>query len=222
MEEILLAQIPQHIVIFIDEIDAIRHLTQDFFVLIRNCYNHRAEKPAYHRLTFAILGVASPSDLIADKKITPFNIGHAIELTGFQLHEAMPLMPGLAAKTRHPQTVLQMILDWTGGQAFLTQKICKFIREGKASIPEGQEASWLEQLIQTKIIEHWESQDEPIHLRYIRDRILQEGGQHTGQLLGLYQQVLQQEKFLADESREQQLELRLTGLVVKRKNNLLV
>lgn len=156
LEEILLAQIPQNIVIFIDEIDAIRHFpfSQDFFVLIRTCYNQRAEKPAYNRLTFAILGVASPSDLVEDKKLTPFNIGRAIELTGFRLEEAKPLMPGLATKTNCPETVLQMILDWTGGQPFLTQKLCQFIKASEQSIPDGQEAAWLEQLVYKKIIKH--------------------------------------------------------------------
>jgi len=221
IEEVLLARISQPIVIFIDESDAIRQFGQDFFVLIRSCYNKRSEKSAYQRLTFAILGVASPGDLIADKKLTPFNIGRAIELSGFQLGEAKRLAEGLAAKTRHPESLLQLVLDWTGGQPFLTQKVCKLISEVDAPIPEGQEAAWLEQLITTKIVEHWESQDEPMHLRNIRDRIFQQGGQYAGQLLGVYQQILQKEKMSADNSYEQ-LELRLSGLVVQYKSNLLV
>jgi hypothetical protein len=35
-------------------------------------------------LTFALLGVATPSDLIEDKRRTPFNIGRAIQLNGFK------------------------------------------------------------------------------------------------------------------------------------------
>ena len=55
----------------------------DFFALIRFCYNQRAINPEYNRISFAIFGVATPSDLIADKNRTPFNIGQAIDLRGF-------------------------------------------------------------------------------------------------------------------------------------------
>jgi hypothetical protein len=78
IEQILLVQLTQNLVIFIDEIDSVLGLKEpldDFFALIRACYNKRAQKPEYNRLTFALLGVATPSDLIRDKKRTPFNIG---------------------------------------------------------------------------------------------------------------------------------------------------
>jgi hypothetical protein len=223
IEEILFTRISKNIVIFIDESEGIHHFHfgQYFFVLIRYYYNQRSDNPAYKRLTFAILGVASPSDLIANKKLTPFNIGRAIDLSEFQLDEAMPLAEGLAAKTSHPETLLQIVLGWTGGQPFLTQKLCKLISDSDAPLPEGQETTWIEQLVKTKIVAHWESQDEQMHLINIRNRILHEGGQKTGRLLGMYQQVLQQGEILADDSREQ-LDLRLSGLVVRRKNKLFV
>lgn len=86
IEEVLLVEISQSIVIFVDEIDSILSLnfsSDDFFALIRDCYNQRADKPEYKRLTFTLLGVATPSDLIKDKSRTPFNVGRAIELKGF-------------------------------------------------------------------------------------------------------------------------------------------
>ncbi|WP_442923028.1 AAA-like domain-containing protein [Microcoleus sp. A006_D1] len=90
IEEVLLEEIEQNIVIFVDEIDTVLSLSfslHDFFALIRFFYNRRVDEPKYQRLTFALLGVATPSDLIADKTQTPFNIGRAIALNGFQLHE---------------------------------------------------------------------------------------------------------------------------------------
>jgi hypothetical protein len=100
IEEGLLAEISQNIVIFIDEIDSVLKLDfkDDFFALIRSCYNQRAENSEYRRLTFALLGVATPSDLIQDKSRTPFNVGRAIALQGFQLHEVQPLAQGLEGK----------------------------------------------------------------------------------------------------------------------------
>ena len=75
IEEILLVEIEQNIVIFVDEIDSVLSLSfslDDFFALIRFFYNRRVDEPKYQRLTFALLGVATPSDLIADKTQTPF------------------------------------------------------------------------------------------------------------------------------------------------------
>jgi hypothetical protein len=58
-------------------------------------------------------------------------------------------------------------------------------------------------------------------LKTIRDRLLRMTGQRTGRLLGLYQQIMQQGEIAADDSPEQ-VELRLTGLVVKRQGKLRV
>jgi WD40 repeat protein len=192
IEEVLLELIPQTIVIFVDEIDSILSLnfnSDDFFAVIRDCYNQRADHPDYRRLTFALIGVATPSDLIADKRRTPFNIGRAIAMTGFQLHEAQPLAVGLVQKSSNPQAVLKAVLDWTGGQPFLTQKVCQLIRNAEGEIEEGNEREWVEELVRSRIISHWESTDEPEHLKTIRDRILTRE-QRAGRLLGLYQQIL--------------------------------
>ncbi len=239
IEEVLLELIPQNIVIFIDEIDNILSLNfnmDDFLALIRECYNKRADKPNYQRLAFALLGVATPSDLIQDKQRTPFNIGRAIEMTGFQLQEAQPLTLGLEKKNNNPQRVLQAVLDWTGGQPFLTQKVCQLILCAESPILEGSEAEWVEQLVRSRIIENWECQDEPQHLRTIRDRIL--CSQRKNQLLGLYRQILTPpipplvSRSFSEEgaggggveatNQPEQMELRLTGLVVKQQGKLRV
>ncbi|MBD2385949.1 AAA-like domain-containing protein [Cylindrospermum sp. FACHB-282] len=236
IEEVLLEEIEQKVVIFVDEID--RVLSQsfsvdDFFALIRFFYNRRVDEPKYQRLTFALLGVATPSDLIADKTQTPFNIGRAIALQGFQIHEVQPLTDGLTGKVSNPQEAIAQILDWTGGQPFLTQKLCKLMIEESAS---GNSPS-VEQVVKSRIIENWESQDEPEHLRTIRDRILR-NQQKAGQLLGLYQQILQSPSYqrrenlnppfkrevggISADGSPEQTELRLSGLVVQHQGKLKV
>jgi signal transduction histidine kinase len=72
--------------------------------------------------------------------------------------------------------------------------------------------------VRSHIIENWETQDNPEHLRTIRDRVLC-SEQHTGRLLGLYQQILRQVEVEGDNSIEQK-ELRLSGLVVKQQSRL--
>ncbi|KAB8315748.1 response regulator [Tolypothrix campylonemoides VB511288] len=232
LEEVLLRYIPQQIVIFIDEIDSLLNINfkDDFFASIRAVYNSRTEKPEYNRLTFALLGVAAPSDLISDKTRTPFNIGRAIELTGLELDKVMPLAQGLAGKVSNPQAVLKEVLHWTGGQPFLTQKLCQLLLLNCQKFPDNPtskiqsskspEKRWVASVVQRQIIQNWESQDEPEHLRTIRDRILS-NEQRAGRLLGLYQEILEKGEVTRNDSQEQ-IELRLSGLVVKQQGSLKV
>ncbi|MEG4074295.1 AAA-like domain-containing protein [Microcoleus sp. Pol14C2] len=231
VEEILLKTFATNqIFIFVDEIDSILSLdfpVDDFFALIRYCYNQRAINPDYNRITFAIFGVATPSDLIADKNRTPFNIGQAIDLSGFSLEEAQPLAKGLENVIANPQAVLKEILAWTEGQPFLTQKICELVvRIAGAShsrdlkIPPGTEEFFVESVVTENIINNWESQDEPEHLKTIRDRILR-NEQRMGRWLGIYQKIWQGVPVPTDDSREQ-IELLLSGLVEKRQGLLKV
>ncbi|WP_341737380.1 AAA-like domain-containing protein [Microcoleus sp. CAWBG640] len=273
IETVLLANIASNIVIFIDEIDSILALdfsADDFLALIRSCYNKRANNSEFDRLTWALLGVASPTDLCRDKNVsnnTPFNIGKAIELTGFDETEAQPLAAGLAEITDSSQEVLREVLYWTGGQPFLTQKLCKLLfenshligdlpppappyqggekeqvnnfiqteKEQLKNLPQiekeqvnnfiqGQKQQlnnpkeWVEKVVRLKIVDNWESQDVPEHLSTIRDRLFKEN-QRIVRRLGLYQHILLQVEVIPDSTAEQ-MELRLTGLIVKIGNKL--
>ncbi|MEA5621821.1 CHASE2 domain-containing protein [Nostoc sp. UHCC 0251] len=220
IEEVLLVEVKENIVIFIDEID--RVLSQnfsldDFFALIRFFFQQREVNYEYKRLTFALLGVANPNELIQNKTQTPFNIGKAIELEGFQPDEVQPLIDGLKQRVSNPEAVLMQILEWTGGQPFLTQKLCQFIVLESTA----QRFSSVEQVVRSHIVENWESQDEPEHLRTIRDRILYRNEKRTGRLLELYQQILRLGEISADGTPEQ-IELRLSGLVVEQQGKLKV
>lgn len=218
LEEVLLVHCSgEKIYIFIDEIDKVLSLNfslDDFFSVIRFFYNQRAENPKFERLVFSLFGVATPTDLIQDKTQTPFNIGYPIELTGFTSEEIEPLAPGLTPITDHPQAVLRSILYWTGGQPFLTQKVCDLLLTKSEIIPPEKEKDWVDKLVQKFIIENWESHDEPVHLKTIRERLFR-NEKRAGRLLGMYQQILQQGFLKSDESPEQ-TELRLSGLVLKR------
>lgn len=217
IEEILLVEIPQKIVIFVDEIDRVlsqNFLLDDFFGLIRFCEEQRACQAAYRRLTFALLGVATPSALVRDKTQTPFNFGKAIALDGFQVEDVQPLIQGLEGVVEHPQDCMTEILDWTQGQPFLSQKLCQLVT---STITQYQSVA---EVVQRRIIDDWESQDEPEHLRTIRDRLLR-NQELSVRLLGLYQIILQQGAIPFDGSLSQ-IELKLSGLVVERQGMLKV
>lgn len=213
IEEVLLVEVSERICIFIDEID--RVLSQsfsldDFFALIHSCYEKRQTNPDYHRLTFTLLGVAAPRDLIRDKTQSPFNMGKAINLQGFKLEEAKALRIGLAEKFSNSQEILAEILSWTRGQPFLTQKLCQLVLE------QVNEKLEIEKIIDKYIINDWETQDEPEHLRTIRDRLCLRDSSKTIRLLSLYQKILQK-KIITVTNTPEQIELRLSGLVVEKK-----
>ena len=221
IDRIFLEKITDNTIVFIDELDSILNLSfnaDDFLILLRTFYNRRADDSKFNRLTFVMLGVATPSQLIRDKNRTPFNIGRAIQLEGFKIHEAQPLLRGLADKVSSPQVVLKEVLYWTSGQPFLSQKICLLIRNTESAIPINGEAKWIENLVETNIIDNWETQDEPEHLRTIRDRLLNLESR-TISTLEQYRLIIEREQIPHLNSLEHS-ELLLSGLVVKREGML--
>ncbi|MFG3818212.1 WD40 domain-containing protein, partial [Limnothrix redekei] len=206
--QVVLGQISQPIAIFIDEIDSTLRLNfsiDPFFARIRSFYNQRSEQPAFQRLTFCLVGVAAPSQLIRDHTQTPFNIGEAIELSGLALAAALgPLgdrLPGTAAER---EQTLTEILDWTGGQPFLTQRLCALVRDKGGPVAT---------LVQREIVERWQFDDPQEHFKARRDRLLEANQANLGRRLGCYQRVLASADGLELDSSEEQLELRLVGLV---------
>lgn len=218
IEEVLLVEISQKVIIFIDEIDRVlsqNFVLDDFFALIHSCYQKRQTNAAYSRLTFALLGVAAPRDLIADKTQSPFDIGRAIDLQGFKLEEVSPLIKGLSEGVPHPERVMAEILFWTGGQPFLTQKLCQLVREKYREVENTNE------IVEQYVIDDWEVKDEPEHLKTIRDRIYYRNSKITIRLLALYREILHNKVVKIERSREQ-IELRLSGLVVAKEGKLTV
>jgi uncharacterized protein YkwD len=127
LRDVVLEEVEWPVVVFIDDVEATLGLDfrDDFFAAIRATYNARANDPIYNRLTFVLLGSATPLDLIQDRNRTPFNIGRRIGLREFTPSDVTPLCIGLDA--RHPEhagAIITRILYWTGGQPYLTHKLC--------------------------------------------------------------------------------------------------
>ncbi|NJM85404.1 MAG: hypothetical protein HC839_04435, partial [Leptolyngbyaceae cyanobacterium RM2_2_21] len=91
-------------------------------------------------------------------------------------------------------------------------------RHPTQAIAAGTEAAVVAAMVRSQLIQNWEEQDHPEHLRTICDRLLAPD-QRSGRRLGLYQQVLTQNSVSADSSDEQS-ELLLAGIVVKRQGRL--
>ncbi|MEM1173008.1 MAG: CHASE2 domain-containing protein [Cyanobacteria bacterium P01_H01_bin.35] len=224
IEEILFVNFPypQKIYIFLDEIDVLVKLPlemrNDFFAFIRSCYNRRAEdgKCDYHRLIFAFVGVATPDDLIRDSQRTPFNVGYPIELTELSFENGKEVLTKrLEGIVEEPEFVLKKVFDWTGGQPFLTQKLCQIIIDyAEDSEPD------VDELVEEHILTYWEEKDNPTHFKYMHDYLVNHV-EFAPQLLGLYQEILQKGEVKTDDS-SVQMALRLSGIVIKRQKKLFV
>lgn len=128
LREVVLEQHSGPLVIFIDEIDTTIKLDfkDDFFAALRAMYNARTVDPRYEHLSFVLLGVAAPNDLIHDRKRTPFNIGEEIALQELQPTDAAPLSDELERHAPgHGEHLFTHIYAWTSGHPYLTQKLCK-------------------------------------------------------------------------------------------------
>ena len=204
----------KNLVIFLDEIDSVRLIknfdTDDLFTYIRSCLNYRTTIDLFNRLTFCLIGVKTPNDFIQNKSITAYNIGKSIELKGFTVEEAEPLRIGLQLKfADKSQEILKTIIEkWTNGQPFLTQKMCTIALEHADSKDPD-----IDLLVNEYLIKDWASQDNPTHLAYIRDRILDDK-QEAVRFLTIYKEILQKGQIEANDSKEH-TELRLSGLVIR-------
>lgn len=208
LHDIVLAEISQPVVIFIDEIDTTLNLdfSDDFFAAIRSIYNARATDPNYRRLTFVLLGVALPADLVKDRHRTPFNIGLAIDLEDFRQRDAQHLQQGLkVVYGDRAGNIFGRIFYWTSGHPYLTQKLCAIIAT--------QYGRWTDKHIDL-LVERLFLADEArreTNLRFIRNSVITSPQQR--EIVQLYRQVYKNNQIAEDERSLEQNQLRLIGLV---------
>jgi hypothetical protein len=208
LTDIVLPNCEGPVVIFVDEIDSVRSLpfsTDEFFAGMRELYNRRSNEPQLNRLTFCLLGVASPSDLIRDTRTTPFNVGRRIELSDFSEREAAPLSLGLGCKPKLGLQLLHRILYWTGGHPYLTQRLCLAVAQSEAGSTRDVDRICDELFLSRR------ARERDDNLLFVRERMLR-SEVDTASLLTVYSKVRRQSKVLDDPSDPLVSVLRLSGI----------
>jgi WD40 repeat protein len=209
LRTVVLPRCPGPLVISIDEIDAVLSLpfpTDEFFAGIRECYNLRSTDPEMQRLTFCLLGVATPADLIRDTRTTPFNIGHRIVLHDFTAQEAAPLAFGFRRQERQDKALLQRVLHWTGGHPYLTQRLCQAVAEDGRMC----RAADVDRLCD-KLFFAPRAQEGDDNMLFVRERLLR-GDADVGGLLALYDKVRRSRTVRDDGTDPKVSVLRLSGV----------
>ena len=115
--------------------------------------------------------------------------------------------------------LIDEIYIWTGGEAFLTEKLCEFI--ANSFMTAGEEAESVENLVHTKIIINWETNEAATHLIAIKNNLLNNQQCEPFRLLKLYQKVLLQQP-IDDEEDLERTQLIDLGLVVEHQGKLMV
>jgi hypothetical protein len=225
LERVVLERRTGKVVIFVDEIDIVRSLpfsTDEFFAAIRECHNRRSREPAFGRLAFGLLGVAAPSDLIRDTRMTPFNIGRRIELNDFTGREAAPLARGLGADPHAAQDLLARVLYWTGGHPYLTQRLCRALADsvyqpsatdtsmGMPVPPVLPTVRTVDTLAQRLFLSR-QARDRDDNLIFVRERLLRSEVDVAG-LLFLYRKIHSGQVVPDDETNPLISILRLSGI----------
>ncbi len=210
LREVILKHRSGNLVVFVDEIDAVRSLpfsADEFFAGIRECYNRRTEDPEFARLTFCLVGVATPSDLIRDTRTTPFNIGRRVELTDFTPAEAAPLAHGLGRDERTGAALLNRVLFWTGGHPFLTQRLCDAVAGDGSAATSADVDRVCEALFLAP-----SARERDDNLLFVRERLLRSADADIAGLLELYGQVRAGRCVPDDETNPLVSVLRLSGV----------
>jgi WD40 repeat protein/ABC-type transport system substrate-binding protein len=217
-QDLVLTKLEQPLVVFVDEIDTTLSLnfTDDFYAAIRSLYVARARIPELKRLSFVLIGVASPGDLIRDPKRTPFNIGQRVEMTDFKLEEALPLAKGLGAKPGEEKEALGWVFKWTGGHPYLTQRLCRVIAEngtveGKGKGEGGLTEDRVDHVVNETFFGEKSFQDN--NLQFVRD-MLTRRTVDLEEVLGTFRQIRAGKQLVSDD--EQSLvksHLKLSGIV---------
>jgi hypothetical protein len=213
LRDVVLEKIEAPLVIFIDEIDATKNLsfnTDEFFAGIRECFNRRVREPEFERLTFCLLGVAVPSDLISNPATTPFNIGERIPLQDFSLQELQRFGPVLGA---NGSKLIERIHHWTNGQPFLTQSLCQTVATQDLQTAADVDTVVLEQFLGPK------ARDTNINLADVANRALNGGATEAdpekfrADLLSMYERAWKGGYVKDDEANRVAVVLKLSGLL---------
>ena len=198
--EVLLPNSEAPIAIFVDEIDSTIPLafTDDFFAAIRAMYNARSTAPEFSRVTFVLLGVATPDQLMGDTRRTPFNIGRRIELPDFSKHQVR------SVRSDRDEQTLDQIHQWTDGHPYLTQLL--------ASVSDSD--STIDQLVDKLFFNAGEAQEDS-NLKFVRGRLAlgDDADPVKRQALSLYRDVIRGKTVTDNAMSPSHNELKLSGIV---------
>lgn len=208
--EIVLGNTTAPIVVFFDDLETLVGLPSgpDFLATIRGCYERRVSEPDYQRLSFVLAGVVHPSQFPVDPERAPFEVSYPVVLDDFSLRALNPYAVKLDDDEQRARVALRRVHYWSGGQPYLTQKLCRTIaRQGLGDDP----VASVDALVETLFLQPNIFESEP-HLNAIRHRLLMQDDRRNS-LLTLYGRIRKGQRLMFDPAVKAQVDLLLSGIV---------
>jgi WD40 repeat protein len=215
--------LPSHlnhpVTIFADEIDFVRVLpfpADGFFAAIRSLYNERSQNTNLDRLTWCLIGSASPFQLVQSQAVAPFDIAQTIILEDFTPDDLAQYANHLGPNPTEAKKLLKQIHAWCGGHPFLTQYLCSILHQSDS--PDFQK---LHSIISTEFIHRSGAETNP-HLHQVATGFLSPAHpkqeEFTTTCLLAYKKILKKPQPVTSYPKDVVSHLRLSGLVTVNDN----
>jgi WD40 repeat protein len=127
--EVLLQNVSDRIVVFVDGIECIEQLqfANQLLASFRAAHNARTTDPEFSRISFVLLGECDPLSLIEESEQSPFSITQAVALNDFSRDECNIFATELGLSADDSKIAMDRAFYWTAGQPYLTQKLARSI-----------------------------------------------------------------------------------------------
>ena len=210
--EVVLQNIQDRIVIFVDEIQYIAELPfkEQLLASIRAAHNARGTEPEFSRLRFALLGECDPHSLAFDASMSPFAISQEIKLNDFSRENLDIFAAELNLSVANAGLALDRIFEWTSGQPYLSQKLARSVSREQIS---GDIKGHIDRIAMHQLAGRGATRNEP-HLSHMHRLIIEDKKNHEP-LLNLYGRVRKGIGVAYDSQSKMQRHLLATGLVVE-------
>lgn len=209
--DVILQNIEEKVVIFIDEIQCVADLPFDEQLLasIRAAHNARGTEPEFSRLSFALVGECDPQSLVHVPSMSPFEISQEIRLDDFSRQDLDIFAAELNLSVADAKNALDRIFDWTSGQPYLSQKLARSVSRERIS---GDINGHVDRIAMHQLAGRGAIRNEP-HLNHIHRLIVDDKKNHEP-LLNLYGRIRKGIRVDHDPESKIQRQLLATGLVV--------
>ena len=184
--EVILQNLQESVVIFIDEIQCIGALpfADQLLASVRAAHNARTTDPDFARLTFVLSGECDPISLVAQAELSPFNVTQSIPLGDFSRADLDLFATELNLDGEDAGLALDRIFHWTRGQPYLSQKLARAVaREGLSGDIAGHIDRIVRQQLAGRAALHSEPNMSHIHSQIVSDE------RESEALLNLYGRI---------------------------------
>lgn len=209
--DVILQNIQERIVVFVDEIQYLADLPFDEYLLasIRAAHNARGTEPEFSRLSFAMIGECDPHSLALGPATSPFLISQEIKLSDFSREDLNIFAAELELSVADAGLALDRIFEWTSGQPYLSQKLARSVAREQIS---GDIKGHVDRIVMHQLAGRGATRNEP-HLSHLH-RLVVDNKKNYEPLLNLYGRIRKGIRVAHDSQSKIQRRLMATGLVV--------